>query len=87
MWEDVVADMDRVRSWACNEWCRRKPGMVQTESEGRRGLLPEPAIEGLTRVEEAETETDTARETVGFIWALSSCSGRGLVEGGAEAPE
>jgi hypothetical protein len=58
-------------------------GMVQTESEGRRGPLPELAIEGSTRVEEAETEMDAAREMVGFIWAVSSCSGWGLVEGGA----
>jgi hypothetical protein len=56
--------------------------MARTESE-ERGLLKTDA-EGSTRVEEAET--DEARETTGFIWVVSSCSGRGLVEG-TEAPE
>jgi hypothetical protein len=59
--------------------------MVRTESEERRGPLPEPAIEGSTRVDEADA--DAARERAGFMWAVSSCSVCGLVEGGAEAPE
>jgi hypothetical protein len=63
--------MDRVRSCACSERSRQKPGIVRTESEERRGPLPEPAIEEPTRVVEAET--DDARETAGFIWAVSSC--------------
>ena len=79
--------MDRVRSCTCNEQSRWKPGMVRADLEESREALPEPAIEWSTRVVEADV--DAARETPGFVreGEVSSWSGWGLLEGGAEAPE
>ena len=58
--------------------------MVRADLEERRELLPETAIEWSTRVVEADVD---ARETLRFMREVSSWSGWGLAEGGAEAPE
>jgi hypothetical protein len=58
--------------------------MVRMESEERQGALPEPAIEGSTRVEEADAEA--AREGRVHMDSVE-LQMMGLAEGGAEAPE
>ena len=87
MCEEAVADIDWVRSCTCNERSGRKPGMVRADSEERREVLSEPAIEWSTRV--VEVDVDAVWETPGFVreGEVSSSSGWGLSEGGAEAPE